>query len=234
MHSIRVSTPQEEGALQVSKWLKVPVLLDPLEMEALLESIGPCFFAVVSDPVTMEEALFSKEAFLTQYRGYVDVLKRGEIPQDSIYRRAFSCALTQRLETLYAMRVSPDKFLIKPVLPIIQLQAHGFFYSTLDGKFHSMVYGKESITWGIQFSYPQLCQDPKTHAIYKIDASEHFPNTAVFKLLMQWMRSHTLAVPFSIEGKRVNAPIRMGKNVLSWIECHVQLRTKGMQCALKS
>jgi hypothetical protein len=56
-----------------------------------------------------------------------------------------------------------------------------------------------------------------------------FPNTTLFKRLQQWVRSHTIATPFEVEGKKINVPIRIGKRCLNWIHVHPQLRAKGIR-----
>jgi hypothetical protein len=136
--------------------------------------------------------------------------------------------MTCSLETLYAIQVG-EKQLIKPIKPIIQLQAHHFFYSSLDGKFHPMVLSQESISWGLQFSYPQLFQDPKTKTIAKVVDSEEFPNTDLFSRLQKKMRECSLATPFIIDGMRVNSPIRIGKQARTWINQHPQLQHRGIK-----
>ena len=56
-----------------------------------------------------------------------------------------------------------------------------------------------------------------------------FPNTAVFKKMQQWTRMYTIATPFEVEGKKVNVPIRLGKQCLQWIHHHPQLQAKGLR-----
>ncbi|MBY0529537.1 MAG: hypothetical protein K2P51_05030 [Rhabdochlamydiaceae bacterium] len=228
MTSLRISSPNEEGVLQVSKWLKYQVLLSQQEMKGLLEALKPLFIAVGSEPVTLDNALIAPEEFLRIYAGYVQALIAGSLPEDKLLRRTFSSLFTQDLEALYAMPVGKDKFLIKSIRPVIQLQAHQFFYSTLDGKFHPMVLGKESVLWGIQFAYPQLCQDPRTKRIAKVEMSSEFPNTALFSRLTRWMRDHTMPTPFVVNEVRTQAPIRIGRECLVWIESHPQLKQKGI------
>jgi hypothetical protein len=118
--------------------------------------------------------------------------------------------------------------LIKPLKPVIQLQAHHFFYSTLDKKFHPMVLSQESVTWGLQFAYPQLYQDPKTRQVIKVTDSAEFPNSALFSQFSKWIRNATLPTPFEVEGVRVNSPIRIGKKMLGWIQQHPQLKKQGI------
>jgi hypothetical protein len=226
--SFRLSTPKEEGILQVSKWIKVQVFLNLEEMKELIQELEPLFFVIVSEPVKMEESILSTQAFLEKYAEYVHLLEQGQAPPVDEFRRFFSSAMTTTLEGFYALSTGNGKFLIKPNKPVVQLQAHHFFYSDLDGKFHPMVLSPESISWGIQFSYPQLYQDPKTRQVIKVANTPEFPNTALFSKLMKWMRNSTLPTPFEIKGVRINSPIRVGKKSLAWIKSHPQLKQKNI------
>ncbi len=227
MFPLQISSPKERGILQVSKWLKYQVLLDVVEMEALLKALtidAPLCIAIVSEVVSEQSGLVESSEFLKAYTSYVQALKKGEIPDQKESKRYFSAVFTSSLDSLYAMQVGPSKYLIKPIAPIIQLQAHHFFYSTLDLKFHPMVLSQESVTWGLQFSYPQIFQDPLKGTIAKV--GPECPNTALFEKLGRWMRNYTLPTPFVVNGKRTNSPIRLGKQCLSWIGRHPQLAKK--------
>lgn len=229
MSPLRISTPQIEGSLQVSKQLKFQVLLDVSEMRELLQNLAPVHICVVSEPTPLDRALIPAEEFLEVYGSYVAGIKEGKMLDEKLLRRYFSSGWTSELDAVYAMAVSAEKYLVKPLKPLIQLQGHHFFYSDLDKQFHPMVLSQESVSWGIQFSYPQLCQDPKTSDILKVGKGEDFPNTALFAALTKWLREHTLPTPFVIDGKRTNAPIRLGKQCLNWIGKHPQLTQKGIE-----
>ena len=127
---------------------------------------------------------------------------------------------------VYTVPVDGDRQIIKVKKPVIQMQAHRIGYSSLDGKFRPMVMGKESISWGIQFSYPQIYED--SGKVVKVNESDQFPNTARFKKMQRWMRRHTIPTPFLADGKRVNVPMRLGKQCLPWINTHPQLVEKNI------
>lgn len=230
--SIRISSVKQEGILQASKWLKTQVLLDADEMTALLAVLGSVYFVQVASPIPLQEALLTKEQFLIHYENYISALQKGKVPEDASFRSVFSSILTNDLSSLYALPAGGDRFLIKSTKPVIQLQAHQFFYSQLDGIFHPMVLSRDSVSWGIQFSYPQWVQDPKSHQIQKVGQHPEFSNTATFSSLMRWMRSFTLPTPFFVDQRKVNAPLRIGKKCLSWIENHPQLKQKGITVGL--
>lgn len=198
-------------------------------MSDLLVGLSPLHFCVVSDPVKMEEGVISSDVFLEHYKTYVSALKKGYLPDESQFRRYFSSAMTCSTDVVYAIPIGRDKYLIKPAKPIIQLQAHHFFYSKYDGKFHTMVLSTESVTWGVQFSYPQLYQDPKSHRISKVVNSLDFPNTSIFARMLKWLRTYTLPTPFFVQEQKVNAPIRIGRKCLGWVYKHPQLKEKGIQ-----
>ena len=225
---IRISSAKLEGVLQVSKWLKVQVFLDTDEMQELLRSLAPVEFVVVSGLIKAEQAVISSKAFQEKYADYVSLLKQGQIPSTDQFRSFFSAAMTRSLDVFYAIAAGDERYLIKPLKPVVQLQAHHFFYSTLDRKFHPMVLSEDSVTWGLQFAYPQLYQDPKTRQVIKVTDSSEFPNSQLFSKLLKWIRSSTLPTPFEVDGVRTNSPIRIGKKAYAWIKNHPQLQRDGI------
>jgi len=229
MTTFRVSSPSQEGLLQVSKWIKVQILLDQEEIVELFKKLDPFYFVTVSKPVKEQNALLAQKDFLQAYLEYIQSLKKGKVVQDSYLRECFSCAMTRSKEVFYAMPVSEERLLIKPVLPIIQMQMHQFLFSSMDKVFYPMVLGQKTVSWGIQFSYPQFYQDPKTKEIVRVIKKDLFPNTELFALLMKWVRQFTIPTPFLVEEERINATIRIGKKCMSWIHLHPQLQELGIK-----
>jgi hypothetical protein len=227
--TLRRGHPNEEGLLRVSKWLKHQILIDEQEMEDLLSKLENFFIYVVSEPVTDRNALISKEEFLQKWSLYIEAIKNGRVPEEQSLRRYFSTVFTTAADILYAMEVGAERHLVKPLKPVIQLQLHHFFYSSVDEKFHPMVLSKDSITWGLQFSYPQIYQHPKRHDFAKVIDSPDFPNTSLFTQLAKWIRSNTLPTPFFVNGKKNNVPMRLGKKCFPWIHRHPQLTSKGLE-----
>lgn len=223
MGSLRMSTI-EETTLQASKWQKCQVLLDSEEMENLFESLGE-FELYRCGSVTPEgESLLSQAQFLEKYQEYVSELKKGGIPDVNVYRPFFSAIMTSTPDAIFAIPVEGNKELVRVAKPIVQLQVLNVHYSTLDGKFHGGVFGKDSIVWGLQFSYPQLYQDPKTKQVEQVrNDTKQFPNSLLFSRLQKWMRQNSIPTPFIAQGVKVNVPIRIGKRALSWINTHPQL-----------
>jgi hypothetical protein len=110
---------------------------------------------------------------------------------------------------------------------VIQLQYHCFDYSPFDGEVRSMVYGQEAISWGLQFSYPQLYIDPHSKDICETNKSDA-ANTQLFRKLQRWLRQYSVPTPFIADGKRFNAPIRIGRGCLPWLQRHPQLKDHGL------
>lgn len=228
MTALRQSSLAAEGPLKVSKYLSIQLLVDTHEMQDLLSALPEFVVANGSSVSEPGQGCQAPEAFLEVYRGYISTLKAGEIPTAESYRSRFYDMWTVNTDLLYAIPVGEDKQVIKACKPVVQLQAHSIGYSPIDGKFRPMVLGADAIPWGIQISYPQVFQDPKTAEIHKVDASENFPNTQFFKEIQRWVRSHTIPTPFVVDGQRTNVPMRLGKDCLSWISGHPQLKAKGI------
>ena len=214
---MRLSNPALEGIMHVSKALKHQILIDVDEMQDLFSALGDFSIYNVSEIVGLDFGLIPHAAFLENYATYINTLKAKVPVNDSLHRRYFSSIFTTTQDVLYAQEVKPEKYLIKTIRPTLQLQLHRFSFSSLDEKFHPMVLGKDSVSWGIQFSYPQVFQDPQTHAFSKITDAPEFPNTALYKKFALWIRANTLPSPFIYQGKRLNAPFRLGRKCFDWI-----------------
>ncbi|MDR2539432.1 MAG: hypothetical protein LBC45_02290 [Chlamydiales bacterium] len=229
MTLFRISSPGQEGLLQVSKWMKVQILLDQEEIVDLFKKLDPFYLITVSKPVKEPSVLLSQNDFLQAHLKYIQLLKEGRVVQSGYFRECFSCAMTRSKEVFYAMPVSGERLLIKPILPVVQMQMHRFLFSSMEKVFYPMVLGQKTVSWGIQFSYPQFYQDPKTKEIIRVIQKDVFPNTELFTLLMKWMRQFTIPTPFLVEEERINASIRIGKKCMSWIHVHAELQELGIK-----
>ena len=227
MSNLRLSHPSKEGVLHVSKWLKTQVLLDSQEMRELFSCLMPLKLYNVSEVVKDDD--IEPSMFLESYSQYIEALKSGHVLDSKDLRRLFSLALSSDSSLLYKMEVKPHQYLIKAVKPIIQMQLHQFLPSSLDGKFHPMVLSSESVSWGVQFSYPQIYQDPQTNHFSKILSTPEFPNTLVFDKLTKWLRNFSVPTTFIWNSVKTATPIRLGKQCFSWINHHPQLKKKEIQ-----
>ncbi|MCE2982507.1 MAG: hypothetical protein LW832_02960, partial [Parachlamydia sp.] len=212
-------------AIQFSKWLSVSLLVDDQEMADLLRVLPPFFIFPTSGVLEKGAGAILKEDFLSSYEAYVQALKNGKILQDSTI---FSSVFTTTVDAMYEVHLSSEKKVIKPLLPVVQLQKFRFNYSTTDGRFHPMTHGPGTINWGVQFSYPTLFQDEHL-TVTKVRRQDNFPNSDLFKTCQKWVRDHTVPVPFYSMEKVVNVPFRLGKKCFGWINDHPQLKEHGLK-----
>jgi hypothetical protein len=216
--------------MEASKWLTVQALLDIDEIEELFQILRNFKLYIIGSVIDINETEMPLEKFLNVYRSYVNALKEGIVPNELEYRPIFTSVVSASSDFIKSVPVNEGKQIIRVVKPVIQLQPHRLGYSVVEEKFRPMVKGKDSIAWGIQFSYPQLYQEGEE--VIKVDASELFPNTALFHILQKWMRQKTIPTPFIVDGKKMNVPIRLGKNCFSWINRHPQLIEKNITVAV--
>jgi hypothetical protein len=219
---IKISQPSVEGPLLVSKWIKIPLLLDEREMENFLSGIRiPFQFYYVQGKCLKEEGVISKEKFLSDYTDYISLLKEGEIPHFDQFKLKLSPAMSSSEEDFYALSINETHWLIKPRLPIIQFQANQIRYSEEEALFRTAIFGKDAISWGITIGYPHLYQNPHT---LESSSTHGFPNTLLFKEVHEWVRKFTLPTPFRIKEKIWREPIRLGRECFRWINQHPQLK----------
>lgn len=210
-------------AMQASKWLTCQLLIDEEELRALFLELP--FFRIfrTNKPLSIEEIEISKESFLNQYQTYIHSLRNGILPEEELYRDLFSSVFTVTPDALYALLIAGQGYLARVIRPVVQLQHHRLHYSKEEGQLRSKNYGPENITWGIQYSYPQLFKDSVTEEVFKARIDPDFPNAPLFLGIQHWVRHHTLPTPMMIEGKKKVQSFRLGKKCFSWIHHHPQL-----------
>jgi hypothetical protein len=223
---------REDPPLQASKWLQLQLLMDEHELRHMFDSLGQftIYKAGAICPTGHEE--ITKEDFIAVYGRYIELLKSSHIPSEGEFRAYFSSVLTCRADHLFLQPIDHSKALVRVKKPCIQLQMNRIAYSDSDGKFRAMLFGPQSIFWGLQFSYPQLFQDATTKEVFSIKEGDDFPNTALFRMLQRWTRGHTVPTPFLVAGKQTNTSVRIGKRCFSWINNHPQLQQRGIAVKL--
>ncbi|MFZ0564595.1 MAG: hypothetical protein WAM28_00130 [Chlamydiales bacterium] len=215
--------------MRASKWIKVPFLIDEIEMESLFEhlkeTVGSFFLYQVQGLSLALEGVISPSAFLQVYSQYVSLLKQGEIPSLEVFRHPFSYAISVSSEAFSTFPLAKGRQLIKATSPVVQMQPNQIRYSKEEKRFRAQVFSHDSISWGVQLAYPQLFQDEKTDEIRSVRG---LPNTLLFQAIQKWIRKYTRATPFIVEKKQLNEPIRLGLTCFSWIHSHPQLKTENI------
>ncbi len=216
--TLRTSTIDAEGVYQGSKYLKYQLLCSIFELKNLFQELAPCYLFPLThigdgSPIILEH-------FFEAYESWIEKIKQGIVPDEKEMKPFLAAALTADPNALWKQQIPDGRFLIKIAEPVIQLQSHYFSYSRVDGVFRPMTMSLQSIFWGLQFSFPGVYQDPKTMELLEVEESV---NLTLFQKIKRWVRDFTRATPFIVDGKRVNVPIRLGKECFSWIHTHPQL-----------
>lgn len=198
-------------------------------MQSLLNGMGDISIYQVGKVTPSGDEIFSKDFFLEKYQEYIQALKSKKEPDFlATFREFFSTAFTKFPESVFSIPAGVGRQITRASKPIVQLQLHMMGYSEMEKKFRPMVLGKGSIHWGIQFSYPQLYQNPESKNIEKVFSDNTHPNTTLFRFIQKWMREHTVPTPFIVEGQIIRVPMRLGKQCFSWINEHPQLQALGI------
>ena len=200
---------------EASKWLKVQALLDKEEFASLIKEANAFLYGMEGEA----------DKAIEQYGSYVEALKKGEIPKHA----PLAWYWTKTLDALYLLDTGHG-LQVRVQKPVVQISHHQMNYTPEDNSFRSNLYGPDTIFWGLQFSFPQLFEDPSTKEALKVQDKQLFPNVELFKFLQKWLRQHTIPTPF----ETVNAPQRIGKLALLWAHHHPQLLKKGLKLRVNS
>jgi hypothetical protein len=214
--------------MQATKWLKLPLFLSREEIRSLLTALGKIHIVPLSGVFREGMEELSPQSYEDLYSSYLESLCRGEPASPD---KKLISAWTLNLDSIEVIQVASGA-LVKPKLPVVQVQPFWLNYSTTDGKFHEMAFSRESLAWGLQFSFPQLFQEPAHLEILKVQEPE-FPNAGLFKNIQRFSRASTVPTPFMLpDGSKLNHPCRIGKSLLSKASEMPQLVNKGLKLCL--
>jgi hypothetical protein len=209
-----------------SKWLHIQFLISIDEMKNLFNQLGDLFLFSMMGVHPIEEQHVSQERFFEAYGQYLTTIRSGEVIKDEAFRFFFTLAVTKTKEAIQEIDLGNGRGLVRPKFPVVQFQLHRFDYSPVDGKIRPMVFGRDTISWGLQCSYPQLFQNPETR---NVEQALNYPNGSLFRSIQQWIRHNTLPTPIIIPNKKVNVPLRIGKECLEWVNNHKELIARGLR-----
>jgi len=218
---LKVSTADQIPPYQASKWQETLVLLATEEMQALLDHLGDIYIYPLSGLHPVHGPFLQKKSYIETYHQYVGSLKAGTIPPRL---PALIVAITTDPDHLRGLKVKEGQQMHRVIKPVVQTKEGSLHYSPQEKKFRSMVYGEGAIAWGVQFSYPQLFQDPETKKVENALTGKEFPDAVLFRTIQRWLRKNSSVFSVAIEGEKVNTPARIGKACEGWIHNHPQLK----------
>lgn len=205
----------------ISKWLSVECLISLKELRGLFTAIGPFYLFRNAGVVSLDEAILSFEGLEKEYAAYLDGLKHAEGPSIS------SLAMTKDVQSVYALKVRENGYLIKARYPVIQVKEHKFLL-THDGRYQSKGFGEGSVRFGFAFSFPQVFIDPDDRSIQNTLKGEKYANASLFKALEKWKRDYTRPTPIWNGLVKENATFRIGREFLKEMTCHRDLIRLGL------
>ena len=229
IETMRISTPSKEGVLQASKWQHVRMLLDPSELREFFQHLNYFYLVNIAKVCKKEDVIVNVGIVIDAYSEYITALKAVDKFDDKQYRQTFSLALSKSLDPFYLMEVKEDCFLVKLTQPIIRMQLFSFHYIEEEKQFISTQNSKSSISWGLEFSFPQFYQDVDTCQPIEVLKDKDNLNTQVFKILQRWAREFTMPVPFIIHKNKHVAPFRLGKKCAPWINGYRTMQRHGLE-----
>ncbi|MCH9614772.1 MAG: hypothetical protein SP1CHLAM54_12590 [Chlamydiia bacterium] len=191
--------------MNASRYVHIQLLVSDEEMKDLFETLTP--FELYNVSQVTKEPLVEKEIFLNAYRSYFEAFQKGEIEID---RPLFSLALTRDQSAVTQKELPDGRVLTRIVKPVIQMRAHS--YTIAGGKLHTMTFGTDAISWGIQLSFPHLYEDVVTGEV-KDTLKSGSENIELFKALRVWVRNKTKPTTLDIEGNAIKTPLRKGSLV---------------------
>jgi hypothetical protein len=210
----------EKYKFQAAKWNSIQVLLDPDELKELCKL--PFEIFPLSGIDSLVDLPFSKERFVTSYAEIVNRLKSGEVNLQISQSSIRAVAWLEEGDAPAFQELKPSFFMARPQKPYVRVELHEMIFSEETFLFKPMIRSKESIFWGLQFSYPQIYQETS-------GAIQNSPKSLLFSKIRSWVRDFTVPTPIGKGDLKQNFSIRIGKKCFSWIDQHAQLNKFGLK-----
>lgn len=197
---------------EISRARSQRALLDPEEMASLFQELDPfvLFRTAAKEVLPVKED--DRYEWLLLYKEYIEQLQKNEVGRAVL----LSAFISPSQESFYALFTPSKKIQIRPRSPVIQITHHTFSFNAEERQFYSQIFGTEAISWGLEWSFPLLFEDPLTKEVFKLTDPEAWPALALFKKWERWLREHTEPAKFLSQEKKVVAPFRIGKKAKSW------------------
>lgn len=215
--SLQIASRERYKKPHFSKWQKIQVLLDPVELKALLQYLSPIFILNTSGVIPREKISIQVDEFVRIYEQYIAILQ-GKISREKI---SLSYALSQRLENFCMVQPSSNKYICRMIQPDVQIQTYSLLLDEF-GKPLSQVFSTDATSFGLQLSYPAIFQDALTGQVFSTTKNT-FAGWKLFSAIRNWIRSHTFPLPLHFKEKNSRLPIRLGPLAGTWITSHIDL-----------
>lgn len=230
---IQVSSIEKEGILKASKYLRLQMLLEKEELKALFAEFSDFYLVYHSKISEKNTSKVDKDVYLALYGNYIDKLKKDPSLLTRNELMDLSLCFSKTLDAFFSIPIDGNKELIKLRSPAILVQPFSFFYEKGQGSIFTTVHSQNRVLWGIECSFPQFYQDPKTLDTIEILKDKTDPNTQMFKSLQRWVRRNTEPVCLLINGQEQIHPFRLGSSCFSWINEYPLLATYDLKVKRK-
>lgn len=226
-HTIQTSTIEKEGILKASKYQRVQMLLLKEELCELLTLLGPHVIIEHSKLLKESELLVSKESFLQRYEQYLEGMISGKMPRELL--ASLSLCISKSFENFYKIEVPGDRYLVKLKTPAITLQPFSFHFDQETKTIFTGVHSGERIYFGLEFSFPQFYETPKTRETVEILKNKENPETIIFKTIQSFARRQTNVTKIKVNKEIKNYSFRIGKSAHFILQKHQAMHTNALE-----
>lgn len=194
-----------------SGYLYQNVLFSKEDLEQLLILLRPFEFFNTSSVQTQQDDIMTEDRFLNFYERYLHHLFLDQPLDDKDIARMFLISLATSSSCFAKQELSHNRFLLKPIRPVIQLQPLGLFVSSIDKQIHAKTFSKEAQPFGIKISFPTIYEETQSHIIQEIKPDDI--EYEKFAAIRQFIRNQTKPLILIHKGEKKVYPIRYSENL---------------------
>ncbi|PCI76629.1 hypothetical protein COB21_04165 [Candidatus Aerophobetes bacterium] len=221
------------GEMQASKWLRIRILLDEKTLTQWFDLIGQVCFVNLFATKSEDALIVSPEEVLSRYTQYMEQIKAGKEVDHAYFQKKLTLHMTKDPKSCYKTALKGKSiYFAKEKAPGVRMALFGFSWDKSHREIHSNVYSKTTISWGLEFSYPQIFSGSLDTEVVYLAQEKDRPNSALFVQLKQLIRRASKPVKFIYEDQKIISSLRMDKTGGAWINNHFGLKENSLKVDL--
>lgn len=228
-----LKTTLKTPPFEVSRQQKIGFLYDTQDLKELSELFKDVYCIDLTRPGKPTDLIIKFSELLPSLENNIIRLKKNQVaPLSSTDQRLLNSSLSSTTDAIAELKLADSRSLLRPTLPLIQINPLRLYYNQELATIKSQVYGRDTIAWGIQLSYPQLFKDQESgDVISTLIPDSPLPNTALFKDAQKWMRRNTKICTFKSDNMTISSNVRITPRALEWVSYHSQLKEHNLYLA---
>jgi hypothetical protein len=226
--------PEFSRKRTAGQWWSINALLGPDELfQALSQFPSLAIFITNRRVPASESGSIPLQDYLANYARYVDSLSGGQSLDHSVTSLLYASLTLD--STIFNSRACPDPNykVLECSKPVVGVSPLDIAYLAQRNMVRVNCMGRERIHFGLSFSHHNVWNVYQAAPANPYDPTR-FPNIELIEKLTEWIKKHSKPCKIRVKDKEQTLGVRLGKQVVCWINEHTGLARQSISVKTSS